>query len=156
MMSRKLAVEPGDIVAVPLGDKMVAAGIVLHISTVFRGSMMIGFYNKLFTSVEEIDVKTIGGNFIETPNYTGKQLITKGRWKVIGNSQELLEAASIPQLRVVNTLYYKDEIVKQIRISEFKKYVQVAGQGGFFIEDKLRKYFEQQGSIGKATSSVTN
>jgi len=141
MASKRTRVKLGDVVAIPLEESMVAVGIVLHISTVFRGSIMIGFYNESFASIDEIDIGAVGGDFIETPNYTGKQVITSGRWKVVGNNQALLSAANIPQLRVANTLYFKNEIIRQLHTSEFQEYVEVAGQGAFFIEDKLLKHF---------------
>lgn len=140
-MKKRSEVKPGDIVGVPLGERMVAVGIALHVSTRVENGMMIGFYDQLFESMEDIDIKALGGEFIETPNYTGVQLITSGQWKVVANSPELLAAASIPKLRVVYTLYYKDEVVRRLSPDELKEYVELVGQGGGFMEDKLRRHF---------------
>jgi len=134
-------VKPGDIVGIPLEEKRVAVGMVLHVSTLFKNAIMIGFYNQLFESMEDIDIEALGGEFIETPNYTGKQLITSGRWEVVGNNPKLLAEAAIPQLRVVNTLHYKDQVIRQLSPDEFKEYVEFRGQGGIFVENKLRKHF---------------
>ena len=143
-MRMRKAVKPGDIVAVPLDEAMVAVGIVLHVSSRFKNSMMIGFYDYVFESIEEVD--RLGGDFIDTPNYTGVQLISKDRWQVIGHSLDLLAEATIPKLRVVTHVYYKDEVVHHFgshEEEEARKYPLLKGQGGIFIENKLREYFKR-------------
>jgi hypothetical protein len=140
-MMRSSMIEPGNIVSIPLDEGMVAVGIVLHVSARIKNGVMIGFYDQLFESVEDIDLKALGSEFIEIPNYTSKQLITSGRWKIIGNSPESLAAANISELRAAYTLYYKDEVVRQLSPAELGDYVEIAGQGGSFIEAKLRKHF---------------
>lgn len=143
-MTKRSRVKLGDIVAIPLDKERFAVGIVLHISTIFKNAIMMGFYKALFKSAENIDIEKLGGEFIETPNYIGKQLITKGPWRVIGNSNRLLVEATIPQLRVAYTLYYKDQELKQLTDNELSKYVALKGQGGAFVENKLRKYFSDE------------
>jgi len=140
-MGKSSGVKDGDIVGVPLSEGMVAVGIVLHLSVRVKNGMLIGFYNHLFDSIEDIDVELLEGEFIETPNYTGKQLVTSRRWKVVGNNPELLAEANIPELRAVYTLYHKDEAVRKLSPDELKDYTELRVEGGAFIEDKLRKHF---------------
>jgi hypothetical protein len=103
--------------------------------------MMIGFYDQVFRSLEDVNLDVVGGESIDIPNYTGVQLVTSGRWKIIGNSPELLAAASIPELRVVGSLYYKDTYIRQLSYEELTRYPQYRGQGGLFIENWLREHF---------------
>lgn len=140
-MKRRAKVIPGDIIAVPLREGMVAVGIVLHVSTLFRGAVMIGFYKQVFPSIEDIDLTKLKGDFIDTPNYTGKKLITSGRWKIVGNSPDLLRVAEVPYLRVASSLYYKDEEVRRLSPSEWGAYTELLGQGGIALEEKLYRYF---------------
>jgi hypothetical protein len=134
------AVEPGDIVGVPLRDGLVAVGIVLHVSTIFRNAIMIGFYGQSFKSMQSIDIASLGGRFIETPNYTSKQLITNGPWQVVANSPHLLEEAEIPELRAAYTLHYKDEMIRQLSPDELGEYTELAGQGRLSVENMLLKH----------------
>ena len=144
MRKKRVVVRPGDIIGVRLEEGKVAVGIVLHVSGLFKDAIMIGFYDRLFDSIEDIDVESLGGGFIETPNYTGRQLVTSGRWKIVGNSPTMLAAAHVPELRVVYTLYCKDQVIRQLALDEFKEYAELAGQGGLFIEDKLRRHFAEK------------
>ncbi len=140
-MAQGKAVKVGDIFCVSLGEKMLVTGIVLHVSKVFKNAMMVGFYDRIFEAPEDIDITALHGEFIDVPNYTGKQLITSGRWKVVGNNLKLLTAVTIPELRVVSHVYYQDTIVRQILPTDYKNYTELRGQGGSFIERKLRKHF---------------
>jgi hypothetical protein len=140
MTSRK-RVKAGDIIAVSLRENSIAIGMVLYVSKTIRNGIMVGFYNRLFTSIDEVDFTTLGPDFITTPNYTGKQDITTGRWKVIGNRPDLLAKTTIPELRSVSHVYYKDDMVKQISPGEFKNYTELIGQGIVSVENKLRKHF---------------
>jgi len=140
-MSKKTGVKPGDIVAIQLAREEYAVGLVLHVSALFKNAVMMGFYDILFASMEDISIEKLGGDFIDTPNYTGKQLITRGPWKVVGHSAKLLEESTVPELRVAYTLYYKDQALRQISTDEMKDYVALIGQGGLAVENKLRKYF---------------
>lgn len=138
-------VKAGDVFCVPLSEDTVAVGIVLHVSKVFKNAIMVGFYDQLFKSVEDVHVAALSSDFIDTPNYTGKLLITEGRWQVVTNSPELLARAKIPELVVVNTVYYKDRIVQQLSsLEESRRYPTLTGQGGIFVENKLRKHFESR------------
>lgn len=140
-MSRK-TVKPGDIIAVPLEGLGVAVGLALHVSKHFKNGMMIGFYDQLFDSINQVDIANLGGDFIEVPNYTGVQIIRKGDWKIVGHSPELLATAEIPVLRVVNAIYYKDEIVQQLLPwDEAIKYTPLRGQGKLYVEEKLWSHF---------------
>jgi hypothetical protein len=140
--SRK-RVRPGDVICVPLRQGLVTVGIVLHVSKVFNGGMLVGFFDQTFTSPQEVDIKALGGPFIWTPNYTGTQLVREGRWTVVGNSPELLATANMPDLRVVSTVYRGDTIVRDpVPLEEWGNYQEVRGGGGRFVEDRLREYFD--------------
>jgi hypothetical protein len=150
-MSKK-RVNPGDIIAVDLGDKMVAAGIVIFLSKWLHNGMLVGFYDQLFKTIDEVDIAQLGGPFIRTPNYTGKQLISTGQWHVIGNSPELLSVAEVPELRVAYDLMFKDDFVRKLAPEELQNYVGLSGQGGGYVENWLRKHFN---SRVLTTTSVT-
>lgn len=146
-MAKRIRVKPGNLIAIPLEKNLVAVGIILHVSKVFKNAIMVGYYDHPFSSIEDISIEKISGEFIDTPNYTGKQLVTKGPWKLIGHSDELLAVAKIPELAVVHTIYYKDEVVKQYPAEEaetVRKYPVLEGQGGIFVENKLRRYFRKE------------
>ena len=140
-MNKRSSVQPGDIFAVQLSERMFAVGIVLHVSTFFPGSMMIGFYDLFFSSVEDISIEKLGGEFIDTPNYTDRRLISKGPWVALGNSPELLRQSKVPNLRVAYTLLYKDQVLRQLSADELREYTAVIGQGGLAVEDRLREHF---------------
>jgi hypothetical protein len=102
---------------------------------------MIGFYKQSFNSIDAVDIDMLDVDFIWTPNYTGKREITDGNWRVIGNSQELLNRANTPHLVVVNDLYFKDELVQHLRSDEISKYSILSVAGGGAIEGRLRRHF---------------
>ena len=137
----KQRLSPGDIVCVPIADDKVVVGIVLHISQLFRNAVMIGFYKPLFNSIDAVNIDMLDGDFIWTPNYTGKREITDGNWRVIGNSLKLLGMADIPRLVVVNDLYFKDELVQHLHPEEVSKYPILLVAGGGAIEVRLRRHF---------------
>lgn len=144
-MIKPIRVKPGDIIAVPLEPELIAVGIILHISKVFNNGIMVGFYDCSLNSLEDIKLEELGGKFIFPPNYTTKQLVTLGPWKWIGHSEELLNSAEIPELIAGYTVYYKDEIVRDmVPREEIKRYASLTGEGGGFVENKLRKYFQQK------------
>jgi len=140
-MGKSPSIREGDIVGIPLGEGMVAAGIVLHVSTRIKNGILMGFYDQLFDSIETINVEALGKKFIATPNYTGKQLLTSRHWKVVGHSPRLLKEANIPELRAAYTLYRKDEVVRQLVSNELKDYPELRVEGAGMIEDKLREHF---------------
>ncbi len=137
-------VKPGDLIGIPLAEDQVAVGLVLHISKVFTGSMLVGYYKQTFPSLEAVRPAVLGGEFIGTPNYTGTEVVRSGDWRVIGHNAELLAAAIIPELRVVGDLYYKDEITRRIPGEEWQQYTELIGQGGGFVESKLRRHFAKE------------
>ena len=138
-MTKRTLVRPGDLLAIPLDNDWYGAGIVLHVSREFPGAMLVGYYNLSFPSIGAIESAALGGPFVEPPNYTGKSLVREGRWRVVGHSEALLESATIPELRVVGDLYYKDEITRRIPREEWHQYASLGGGGGAFIENQLRK-----------------
>ena len=142
VLTKRVKVVEGDLIAIPLNENVVAVGIILHVSKRIRNGIIVGYYNLIFSSVEAISIDEIGGEFVDTPNYTGKQLVTKGPWQLVGHSDELLASATIPELAVVTTIYYKDEIVHHFTNDEHKAYLTLAVEGGGFVENKLRKHFE--------------
>lgn len=146
-MTIRKRITPGDLVAVPLDNGMVAVGIVLHVSKIFRNSMLVGFYDLAFKSVEEVAIPSLPPAFVFVPNYTSQQLVRNGRWQIIGSRLELLEAATIPHLRVGTDIYYKDEVVHHFSSTEEDKalkYPRLEGLGGGWIENKLRKHFRDK------------
>lgn len=146
-MATHIRVKPGDLIAIPLEENMVAVGIILHVSKRFKDAIMVGYYDQLFNSVEDISAEKITQPFVDTPNYTGRKLVTKGPWQLVGHSEKLLAEAEIPELAVVHHIYYKDEIVKHYPAQEaeaVRKYPVLEGQGGKFVENKLRKHFMKE------------
>ena len=131
----------GDIVAVPITSNAVAVGIILHVSKYFKGAVMLGFYKQLFTSIEDVNIADISGDFIWTPSYTGRREITDGTWKVVANSPQLLAIADIPLLRAAYDLFFKDQILRKLSGDELDNYPTLSVDGGGFLEDRLRRYF---------------
>lgn len=136
-------VKPGDIIAIVLRSDMIAVGIVLHISKRYRNGMLVGYFDRCFSSMEEIDVDVLIPQFVFTPNYTSKRIVELDEWLVIGHSDALLSKSPVPILVSVTTLFLKDEIVGQLSsVEEAKAYEVLAGQGKAFVEDRLRRHFE--------------
>ncbi len=131
----------GDIVAIPLNQLGYGVGIILHLSSYFKNGMILGLFDQLYQSIEEIDVQRINTSLIDTPNYTSTQIVKKGIWPVVGNNADLASSIGIPLLRVVNTLFQGDEILRQITVEEEQVYTTVLGQGYLSVEEKLRKHF---------------
>jgi hypothetical protein len=135
--------KPGDIIAIVLRSDMIAVGIVLHISKRYRHGILVGYFDRCFSSMEEIDVNTLIPQFAFTPNYTSKRIVELGEWPIIGHSDVLLSKSSVPILVSVTTLFLKDEIVGQLSsVEETKAYEVLAGQGKEFVENRLRSHFE--------------
>ncbi len=141
---KRLKVRDGDVIAVPLGEGLFAVGLVLHVSSYWKHGMIIGFYRRTFHSIEDIDITALGSEFIEMPQYTGTQCVTTGRWTIVGNSPELLQEATVPELRAAYTLYFKDTIVRRLTRDELKDYPELSVGGCLYYEDKLRRYFAQK------------
>lgn len=140
-MPYRKRVKPGDVVAIPLGPQAVAVALVLHKSGDIRTGIVVGYYDKLFSSVDEIHIATLGGPFIGVPNYTFTRPIWHEEWKVIGNSPELLAATQLPILRIVAHLYDGDEVVGHIALEDFHKYIEAGFAYQGFVENMLRKHF---------------
>lgn len=138
--SRRVRVREGDLVWVPVVEGQFAVGIVLHVSRYFRQSMLVGFFPALFARPEEVDVGALAEPFVETPNYVSTLAVRDGGWSVIGHSQELLARSTVPVLRVVATLYYKDDVVGQVAPAEYPNHPMVLGQGDKAVEGKLRDH----------------
>ena len=139
---RSIKVKVGDIFAVPLDEQLIAAGIVLHISRYFAGSILVGFFNRRYRSREEIAIQDLRPDFTFTPNYTGKQILTKGDWPIVGNRADLVEQTVIPKLFVVIDVFHGDKVVERLAsLEEAKQYEQLTGWGKGYIENKLRHYF---------------
>jgi hypothetical protein len=135
-------VKPGDIFLVPLSENSLVIGIVLHVSKVFRNAILVVFFDKLieFSKATEIELERLP--MIDTPNYTGIQMIKQGDWSVVDYRPELIEKIPIPELNAGGTVYYKDEVVKQLRtVEEFRLYPTLRGQGKGAVENKLRRHF---------------
>lgn len=144
-MTKHPKITPGDIIAVQLEPELFSVGLILHISKAFKNGIMVGFYDCSFNSLANIRTEELGGEFIFTPNYTSKKLVILGPWKLIGHSGKLLADAKIPELLAGNSVYHKDNIVKDmVPPDEQKRYPSLTGQGGIFVENKLRKYFQQK------------
>jgi hypothetical protein len=70
---------------------------------------------------------------------------------LLGNSPELLAQAVIPKLRVAYGLYFKDETVGKVELHEFRDYTELGVQGGLFVENKLRRFFQLDSSESKTS-----
>ncbi len=55
----KIKVREGDLFCVVLDESLVVVGIILHISNLLKNSILVGFYDQCFGSVEDIDVKAL-------------------------------------------------------------------------------------------------
>lgn len=155
--SKKLPIEEGDIFAIPLEDQKLAAGIVLHVSKYFAGSVLVGYFDRCFCSVEDIVLEDLKAQFAFTPNYTGRPAATIGEWFIVGNRRDLVKESSIPKLVVATDVFFKDEVIERLPTLEAaKQYEPVRGQGKAFVENKLRAYFQSKEceSAGKAGSET--
>jgi hypothetical protein len=141
--SRRPRVREGDLLWVPVVEGKFAVGIVMHVSRYFHDTILVGFFDALYSRPEEVDVPSLAEPFVETPNYVSTHAVAKGRWSVIGNSPEVLARCAVPVLRVVGTLYKKDEIVGQVAQAEWPKYPGLLGQTDKSVEIKLRRHFVQ-------------
>jgi hypothetical protein len=112
----------GDLLWVPVSPDRNAVGLVLFVSRRFRNGMIVGFFRQLFSSPEEVDVGALAEPFVRTPNYTSALLVSKGNWRLIGNSPELLGRCSVPVLRVAASLYYKDEVIGTVKPDQLGDY----------------------------------
>lgn len=137
----KKKIEPGDVIGVPLSDDVAVAGLVLYVSKQFRNGIMVGFYNRPFRSIEDININELAGEFVDTPNYVIKDVITEGDWKRLGHSPDLLHKAVIPELRVAYDIYQGDQLIKKVDLDDFKNYTELGMAGGKFVENRLRKKF---------------
>jgi len=134
-------IHPGDLFVVPIDDYFVP-GLVLHVSKLFSRGMMVGFYDCKFSDYHHIDESNIASNFVWTPNYASITHINKQRWIRIGNYPKLLAQTSIPQLRVANLLYDKDEFIRRLPIEEWKLFTELSGGGCLYYENKLSLHFK--------------
>ncbi|HEY0604588.1 MAG TPA: hypothetical protein VGD58_16845 [Herpetosiphonaceae bacterium] len=143
-MPAKKRVQAGDIIAIPFGEQQVAVAIVLHLSKEIVNGIMVGIYDRCYGSIDEIRVEDLGGDFIDVPNYTGKQMVRDGDWPVIGHRADLLAATPIPELRSANILYHKDTVVRMLSREEERNYPVQGGAGMGYVENQLRKHFAQR------------
>ena len=104
--------------------------------------MLVGFYKQAFKSLEAIDIQRIGGEFIETPNYTHTSPVKEGRWTIIGSRPDLLAATTIPELRASYDIFYKDTAVRHVSLDEFRNYPELRVAGAAFVENRLRVVLE--------------
>lgn len=131
----------GDLLAIPLSEGIAAAGIVLHVSRVFRKNMLLGVYDQIFRSAESIDLNALEGRLFDVPNYVDTLPVLQGVWPVVGNSSKLLRAAPVPELRMGAQIYLKDEVVGTASREELKRYPALQFAGYAFVENRLRKHF---------------
>src|SRR4051812_7830714 len=110
-MAPRKDVRIGDVLAIPLGDASVAAGVVLHVSKRIRDGIIVGYVDRLFPSIEAIDVGTLDGSFTHGPQYTSAQMVREGDWPVVGQRPDLANPDRVPVLRIATTLYRGDEVV---------------------------------------------
>lgn len=130
----------GDLLAIPLSEGVAAAGIVLHVSRVFRKNMLLGVYDQIFRSAESIDPNALEGRLFDVPNYVDTLPVLQGVWPVVGNSPGLLRAP-VPELRMGAQIYLKDEVVGTASREELKRYPALQFAGYAFVENRLRKHF---------------
>ncbi len=134
-------VKAGDIFCVPITDQHYVPGVVLHVSRYFKGCMLAAYFNKILPSSKDVDLQSMPGEVIGTPNYTHVYPVAKGSWITVGNNRGFLAAIPIPELVVVYDVFYKDRYVRKLSLAEISKYpvLTVAGQGA--VERDLRRYF---------------
>src|ERR1044072_2282986 len=98
------SVQVGDVIAVPLGDGQVVAGLVLHVSNRIRDGIIVGYFDPLFPSPVAIDVENLGMPFTHHPQYTAAQTVRDGKWPIVGRRPDLTGPDRVPVLRVVSHL----------------------------------------------------
>ena len=136
-------VRHGDVFAVPVPGHGHVAGIVLHISKRIRTGMLTGYFDSIFTSLASIAADPLLFPFVQTPNYTSTRLIETGQWPFVKSDPDRLASLTIPILRIVNTLYLKDEVVGRLPLSEAYAYPELVGDGYIVIETMLRQHFDK-------------
>ena len=134
-------IRAGDLFCIHLADHAWSVGLVLHKSTSFRKCVMVGFFDVLAPSPDQVSISTLSESFIAPPNYTSLEALTSELWPRIGHSEKHLKAAVIPELVASYTLYYKDTPVRQVSREELTHYpiLSVAGVGA--VVKQLQRYF---------------
>ena len=135
-------VREGDLIAIPLADRLIAVGIVLHVSKLFKNGIMMGYFRQPFESVDKILASDLKPEFVTTPNYTSAQIIRNGFWKVIGHDEDLLRKVRIPELRSAYDIYVGDIVVRPASPSDIEHCPTLTLGGKLFIENQLRDFFK--------------
>jgi hypothetical protein len=141
-MANRTHVIPGDILAVPLPENLWVAAIVLHVSKQFRNGIIVGYYDRAFSTKESIQQESLRVPFVWTPNYASVRFLTHGPWRIVGHSDELLNKAELPRLRVVGHLYHGDEVVSWVPAEQWPEYPELTLPGLALAEERLREHFE--------------
>lgn len=145
-------VQAGDVFAVsladdplqlpPSGDLWVPA-IVLHASRLFKNAMLVGYFDQLVSSPQDLTCQALGRALLDgdcAPNYTGKVAATLGYWRYIEHCPQLLSEIEIPELKVGYTLYRGDEVVQE-RVPLDSGHRIFQGQGLGAVNARLKKHF---------------
>ena len=145
-MSEKVKPREGDVFSIEIDVSCFVFGVILHLSKEIKDGMLIAIFDKPFNSQDGIvDLQPDAFPLLDVPNYTSKKAFIAENWQILSSRPDISEAIEIPQLIAGNTLYFKDEIVKDpIEPHERKRYRSLSGQGRLFIENKLRKHFLEQ------------
>lgn len=134
-------VKDGDLIAIPLNADKIALGVILFQSKYFQSGIILGLLPQLLDVDSTVDVENLDLEFIATPNYTSKRCIGKDGWYVLGNIGDKLKDIPVPELRVSDYIYHKDDVVRNVDYEEFGKYTQLLGQGCGSVEGKLKRHF---------------
>lgn len=126
----------GDIIVIPLADKVYALGKVLFLSKIFKQVMLVGVYDLILEDMEM--PQTLPKNF-KRLIYTGTGGVSKGRWAVIDNKSVEVSEKSLTLRIVGNSVWENDTPLRQATSKDWKSLpcMDVAGIG--YVEDELRE-----------------
>ncbi len=130
----------GDVFVIPLENYGYGAGIILHLSGYFKGAMMIGIFDMFKQHIEDIPVDTLS-TFLEPPNYTSRQIITKGGCIIIGKRNDLIHDGNIPLLLAGNDIHFKDKIIDKNLLDGNTPIYDLLGMGLGAIQIRIARHF---------------
>ena len=137
---KKNRVNEGMIFCIPLVESKYAIGIVLHVSKLFKRSIIVGFFERIIDELEDAKLLSVDSAFITTPNYTGQQMLRDGDWPIVDMRPDIAVKATIPHLRAGRNIFFKDERVEEDS-KDWKLYEPIVSSGMYAVERKLRRHF---------------
>ncbi len=137
-------VKIGDIFVVPIEEDKLVVGMVLSLADIYKGTIMVGFYDQLFSAMTKISMQKLEGEFIATPNYISKAVLGRGEWEVMGNDLERAKGTQLPELRRVYDLYRGSQLVRHLTPEELSKYPPAKIMSRESVIHMLSQHFSKQ------------